>query len=353
MLRTLLNIEDISLNRLGLDPVHALNLLEELVDEAGRGRMRGINLVRRCRELIRLGAHALVLEHQTVSFSVAVSALLEARGNRRPRTIAEIHSITSKLQLCVPGLSQRKVRGISAADCQKMIEENFSTPRQQAKARTILHGLFNLCLQRGWCTNNPVSALPHLELKEAEIQVLPWFSLRRLLSTSLLSEHRPCMAAVGLMLWAGVRPAEVQRLGWEDIDWDEEVISLRSRHTKTGGCRHITLHKVLAAWLTESGIQPCGSICPRNWATRWKNLRYAAGAVPWIQDVLRHTFASYHIKQWHSFERLQEEMGHRSSRLLRTRYLSMKGITKENVARFWDPKTWLGYRIKRNRRLIV
>ena len=138
------------------------------------------------------------------------------------------------------------------------------------------------------------------------------------------------------MLWAGVRPAELARLTWDDIDWQEKVINMRPHHTKTGGCRHVTIHPVLMEWLKKSKSRT-GKICPPNWMNRWRQLREAAGIHTWQQDVLRHTFASYHLKYWHNIDKLQAEMGHRSARLLQTRYLSMKGITHRHARQFWTP----------------
>lgn len=55
----------------------------------------------------------------------------------------------------------------------------------------------------------------------------------------------------------------------------------------------------------------------------------------WVPDCLRHTYASYHAKHFKDYNLLQMEMGHRSSSLLRTRYLNMKGISPQTATRFW------------------
>ncbi len=326
------------LARSGLSPTEAARLALELAESAGAGNLRGSALMKRCRRVILLGCEARSQDASSTTLAKAMQASLESRDDRRPRTRAEIASICRRMLRAQPDLARRRVRSLTATDCRQLLENTFSTNRQRAKGRVILHGVFAHSLQQGWCRSNPVAALRAPRLKEAEIHPLSMAELTRLLRTAQEPEHRACMPALGLMLWAGVRPAEVARLSWEDIDEAERVIVLRPQHSKTGGTRHITLHPVLSAWLKRADRVQKGALCPRCWALRWKRLRLAAGLTPWRQDVLRHTFASYHIKQWHDFSRLQLEMGHRSADLLRTRYLSMRGITSAHAERFWKPQ---------------
>lgn len=288
----------------------------------------------RLREVLR-AALALLEEGEPVSFSRAVQETLLARAGRRPRTLAEIRSVCGRLMRAVPGLAGQPVQRLGRSECASLVQLG-ATARQQSKIRTILHGVFEHCRRQEWCLTNPVGLILPPRLQEREISPLSWPELVRLLRLARLSSYRSCMPALGLMLWAGVRPAELQRLGWGDIDWEESVITLRAQHSKTGGCRHIQLYPVLRAWLREHGVEQ-GRICPPNWARRWRRLRDAAGLTPWRQDVLRHTFASYHAKQFHDFARLQVDMGHRSAELLRTRYLSMQGLTAAHARLFWTP----------------
>lgn len=278
------------------------------------------------------------LENQSrdsVSFEQAVEESIRARNGRRPRTLAEIRSVCKRLMRSVPGLAQRSVQSLDRAECARLISV-AETPRQQHKLRAILHGVFEYSRRQEWCQINPVSLLSAPVLCEHEIVPLSWDALRRLLRVVRLPCYRPCMASLGLMLWGGVRPVEVTRLSWSDIDWEESVVTIRPSHSKTGGCRHVEMRPVLQAWLRECGIGQ-GKVCPPNWERRWRSVRRAAGLVPWQQDVLRHTFASYHVKQFHDFLQLQSDMGHQSAALLRTRYLSMRGVTALHAALFWKP----------------
>lgn len=274
-------------------------------------------------------------ESLPVSFAEAVESSIKDRSNRRARTLAEVRYVCRGLMRRVPGLAEQPVQRMNREYCTMLVEQGGSL-RQQNKVRMILHAVFEYCRRREWCLVNPLALLRTPLPEEQEVQPLNWGELLRLTRTAKQAEHRDCMPALGLMLWAGVRPAEVCRLSWADVDWEERVVVLRAVHSKTGGCRHVALRTVLRAWLRRCGPGH-GPICPQNWQRRWRALRDAAGLVPWRQDVLRHTFASYHAKHFHDFARLQDEMGHRSAALLRTRYLSMTGLTAAAAKRFWTP----------------
>lgn len=270
-----------------------------------------------------------------VSFGEAVEAYIRARNGRRPRTLSEIRGLCRRVMRLEPGFAARVVHSVTRADCMNIIQRE-TTLRQQYKLRVILHGVFEYCRLQEWCLDNPVGMLRLPHPVENEIVPLSWDELVRLTRLARTRRHSACMAPLGLMLWAGVRPAEVCRLEWADIDWEESVVVMRPLHSKTGGSRHIPMHEVLRRWLQHAGAGQ-GCICPPNWPRRWLALRREAGLLPWRQDVLRHTYASYHAKHFHDFCVLQESMGHRSASLLRTRYLSMRGLTAEQARRFWRP----------------
>lgn len=330
------------MKRFNISPDDALRIARELCERSYVAGIRGVKLLNRCRDIMAEGHGAVCRRRRSVSLAHAVEVSLRERADRRSRTTYELRHVCRRILQTCPALGTMLLREISPEQCSAALRATFAGDLQFCKGRTVLHSVFACGVRHAWCSSNPVDAVPRPLLREAEVEPLPWEQLVSLLHTATLAEHRCCMPALGFMLWAGVRPAELQRLSWEDVDRQERVLCLRPRHSKTGGCRHITLHAVLLAWLKRwrqerPGAELRGRICPPNWLRRWKALRHAAGITHWQQDVLRHTYASYHLKRWHDLERLQEEMGHRSTRLLRTRYLSMKGITRAHARRFWTP----------------
>ena len=275
---------------------------------------------------------------KSCSFQDAVRLHMERRKGRRARTQSECRGMLLRLMREVPDLAKAKMRGISTEMCRDMIEQVFDTAAMRAKARRILHALFRTAIRNGWCNANPVANVQFDPAVESTIAILTLRQVERLLRTLAQPEHACCAAAVGLMMWAGIRPYEVARLAWADLDLRERVAYLSPQHTKTGGARQVTLHAPLLRLLRAlaKDAQPTQRITPPNWTRRWKRLRRAAGFARWQPDTLRHTFASYHIKHFKDLTQLQWEMGHRSLEHLRSRYLNLKGLTAADAKKFWS-----------------
>ncbi len=262
------------------------------------------------------------------------------KAHRRQRTLSEIRQYCSRIMRHNPCWDNRPLRHISATDCHEAIQQSFSSLSMQRKAHIILHGLFNFGMKRGWCSSNPIQSLVAPRPIEQRIDSLSLTEIRRLLNTALRPEHLLCAPAVGIMLWAGIRPNEVTRLCWQDINLADRSINIRAQHSKTGGSRHVSIQPVLLSWLRRVSyfMLPGSSIVPRAWDKRWRHLRRSAGFKTWKPDSLRHSFASYHLKHFRDLRSLQMEMGHSNAELLRTRYLSMDGITSRAAAQFWGQK---------------
>ena len=304
------------LRRTGV-PVLEAALIAKSALEAGRGR------VKRARACIAAGDAALRQSEKTVSFEQAVEAALQARKDRRARTLYDFRYIARRLMKRCKGLAKRRVRSITPAECAGYIQLAFGTPQQRNKARLTLSGVFSTALKRGWCAENPVRRVEVERVREQRIRILSKEEIARLVKAAAGYDGGSCLAAVGLMLYAGIRPHEVERLRWEDVRPGEGIICISPQHSKTGGARHVTIHPPLRKLL--AGVQRAGgaSICPPNWRRRWTGLRRAAGFDRWQADVLRHTFATHHLAAFRSYAELQLEMGHRSAALLRTRYIAM------------------------------
>ena len=298
----------------GIDVLEAALVAKEAL-KSGRGR------VKRARACIALGEEQLRLREKTVTFSKAVEVALEDRRRKglRARSIMDFRYLCKRMMKLNPGLEERRMRGISADDCRRVLEAAFgNSPSQYKKGRAILSGVFSTAIRHEWSDSNPVSRVEVPEVVERPIEPLSIEEVERLEKTAQQPEHREMQLSLHLMLYCGIRPTEVSRINPDrDIDWQHEQVLVRSTTSKTGGGRVVPLRK--AGAITVRSI-------PRRWEHRWRALRQAAGwskeaAHPWRQDVCRHTFATYHAAHFRNFPALQLEMGHRDATLLRTRYI--------------------------------
>ena len=295
-------------------------LVAKTAIEAGRGR------VRRAMKCISAGVEMLKSYEKTVTFERAVEEALEARKDRRRRTVYDFRYITKRFMKRCKGLAKRRMRSITSQECAEYLQEAFNTPTQRNKARLILSGVFSTAVKRGWCAENPVLKVEPERIVEKRIEPLNREEIERLMKTAEGYHDGSCLAATAIMLYAGVRPSETERLRWEDVRLDDGVICISPQHSKTGGARCVTIHPPLAKILSRVQRADHERICPPNWRKRWTELHKAAGFTTWQPDVLRHTFATQHLATFRSYTELQLEMGHRSAELLRTRYVAMEGF---------------------------
>lgn len=313
------------LKQSGLPLIAAARLVLELVDGCGD--------MARCRRAVVLGTEALKKEAQSVPFAEAVAYTRQVKQHRAARTQSDIAYYMRRLMRAVPGLAEKSLRSLTPQDCREALQIAYPTPCQQRKARAILSGVFSVGRRRGWCSENPLQLVDAPVVQEKEIVPLPLHEVRQLVDTARRKPHRAALPALGLMLHAGVRPQEVTRLQWQDIDLEEREICLAGRHSKTGGARRIPISAPLLHLLREN--RGSGRICPPNWRHRWQALRREAGFSEWVPDVLRHTYASYFIKARKDMTALQLSMGHRDQRLLMSRYINLRGISRRSAMEFW------------------
>ncbi len=323
--------------------LEAMEEMPELHLPATQGRAE---LMQALRRVLREGIAAVRAQERTVCFAHAAEESLKRReaAGRRPTTLRDLRHFLRRL-LRVQGLAERPLRSVNAAECRQALEAAFAgSAHSFRKGRAILHSIFAYGLRQGWCSANPVAAVELPRIEEREIEPLSLADCRRLVEVARTPRFRDCLPALGLMLFAGVRPGEVERLCWADVHCAEGVLAIAARHSKTGGARRVELCKSLRCMLrrrfpTEAACHSL-PLCPPRWQLRWRRLRQAAGLAspqrPWVPDVLRHTFASYHALTHRNLPALQLQLGHRDSRLLLSRYLNLLPLRRSEASSFWQ-----------------
>lgn len=246
-----------------------------------------------------------------------------------PKIIISSSEPFALLMLRVEGVAQCPLRRMNTRQCRHLLDTAFGgSAHSYTKGRAILHSIFAYGLRQEWCSENPVKRIGMPRLNEKEIIPLTPAEIRRLQQTAQQPQHREMLFSLHLMVYGGVRPTEVSRLTEDCIQPDRNRVIIPPSGSKTGGGRVIPL-------LRKQLLQGVSPSIPRNWQKRWRALRRDAGfsSGQWQPDVCRHTFASYHAAYFRNLPELQLIMGHRSTDLLRTRYLNLP--TVQHARQYW------------------
>ena len=272
-----------------------------------------------------------------MSFADGFAIYYKGKQHLRPDSIRDIRCIGNRLLKVNPELAKRNFSELSASECEEWINSAFCTNPQFNKARAMLHALFEFAIRRDWCERNPVKKIERRKVIEKEILPLKLADVKRLIKNAR-KEGTQFAVTAAILIYTGIRPREVRRLTWRDIDTDENVITVRSQCSKTGGVRQVeippALNRLLLASCPESAEE---RICPSGWVRRWRRIRDTSGfRKAWVCDILRHTYASFHAKRYSDLPRLQLNMGHADLALLRSRYVNMHGIAGTEAKCFFN-----------------
>lgn len=228
---------------------------------------------------------------------------------------------------------------ITPANLRPVLDAAPLTLQMRGNVYKCLRALFTWAAEQALMPPaNPMATIRPPVIQEAEIHPLTPPQLAALLRAA--QPYPDAQRYLALCAFAGIRPTEATRLTWSDLSPDEPIISVRSKSSKTGGARHITIRPVLAAWLAHTAPAkppaPSAPLCPvtRRILRRIKEQANLSGAA-WQADVLRHSFASYALKAGTSLADLQLDMGHRDASMLRARYLNMAGLTRTMADTYW------------------
>ena len=309
-----------------LDTIDAARLILEMEDALGRRvkRRSRTTLLQLFRRVIYAGVNAVLQEEKTVSLATAAWASVEARETHlRPISLRDLRYYVRRL-LRVEGCARLMLRNMKPAQCRSILNEAFSNSSSEyVKARSVLHGIFAFGMRHEWCDKNPVDCIEIPRIQETIIEPLTLEQVKRLLHCARGTDMQ---LSLNLMLFSGIRPAEVARLSSDDICWKENMVIIRPQTSKTGGGRMVPLR---GCYQIPNELR----VIPQNWQRRWRSLRKQAGFMHWTPDVCRHTFATYHAAHFRNLPALQLEMGHGNLNLLRSRYMRPASA---NVARcFW------------------
>ena len=184
---------------------------------------------------------------------------------------------------------------------------------------------FTWCVRESYCEGNPCRAVKRPQSDDSPPAIFTPSEAQKLLLTALKTD--PGMVPyLAIGLFAGVRPLEIQRLQKKDIS--DRYIEITAAKAKTRKRRLVSLPDNLKEWLALGGGLP-----PANKPKRLCRILQKAD-LKWKPDIMRHSFASYHLAYLQSADKTALEMGHRDTQMLFRHYREL--VKYEDSKQYWD-----------------
>lgn len=292
----------------------------------------GVNLVEAVQKFISVTPSI----EQTRSVSQVIDESLKSMEalNRRPRSIKDFRIKINKFKTV---FGDRMVSQVSQSEIEKWINGlEGIVPKTREGYQKAVSKIFEFSVRREYILKNPVAGLDKISVPQTEVGILTVEQVKAFMNAAvkLTPDAVPSFA---LNVFAGLRPeAERFRLDWKHIKMDEGIIKIHGSRSKNSmSTRNITMRPNLIAWLNPyakaSGpIGPAGD----SYYTRKQICQKAAGIEVWVQDVLRHTYASMLLADCKNPNETAMELGHSNTKMLESTYRAL--VTPKEAAAFWQ-----------------
>jgi integrase len=256
---------------------------------------------------------------------------LVATKERDGLSARHVDDLRSRLNIFAKKFDGQPVATIASAAIDDWLRSLPVSPVTRNHYRRLVVLAFNYAIGRGYATDNPAEKTAQAREPKTRPGILTVEQ-----ATALLVNASPeIVPYIAIGLFAGLRRAEIERLDWNEIDFDSGHIEVTAEKSKSKlANRFITLQPNLREWLLPHR-KLRGNVTPHVlfWQS-FNQARAAAGITEWPDNALRHSFASYHVAHFRDAKELALEMGHIDSGVLFNHYRAL--VKPKEAARFWS-----------------
>ncbi len=240
-----------------------------------------------------------------------------------------LSDLRSRLTRFADDLNGQVVATITSAQIDDWLRALPVGPVTRNNFRRVLIVAFNFALQRGYATSNPAANTAQAKSRNESPGILTVSETARLLENAT-PDLLPYLA---IGAFAGLRRAELERLDWQELNFEDGLIEVTARKAKTARRRFVRMQPNLREWLLPLR-QHKGGVVGDDFRTLFDAARAAAGIVEWPDNALRHGFASYHLAHFKDSAALALEMGHTDSEMIFNHYRQL--VRPREADRYWN-----------------
>lgn len=265
---------------------------------------------------------------------------IELHKHHRPTTQRDYRLWKNALP---DGLLDKNVVDITPELIKQSLDDVTEGKTRWANGLRYLSAVLQQCVKNKQLNENPCTRVqkPRAPEVDDEVTVYTVDQMKALLAAckdypdGLDRKCTACRVPFTILAFAGLRPNELERLAWEDIDLELGVIRLGSSKTKKARRRNVRIQPSLRAWLeTVPESDRKGKIVPARWRYRSARVRKEA-SIDGLEmaDALRHSFGTYLLATENNIELLRSDMGHEHIRVFLNHY--HKALTSDEARPYW------------------
>ncbi len=141
------------------------------------------------------------------------------------------------------------IAGVTGGEIDSWLRSSGLSPRTRNNIRTSLHSLFAFADAKRYVPkdHDELESVIRVKDREGEIEVFTPAELTEILSCA--SDRMIPFLTLGA--FAGIRHAEIQRLEWENVRFDDATIEIGAKKAKTASRRLVPILPVLREWLMK------------------------------------------------------------------------------------------------------
>ena len=240
-----------------------------------------------------------------------------------------VRDLEARLARFEQDFGPRKVAEVTPQEIDDWLRGLPVGPQTRNNFRTVLGTAFAFAVARNYSPANPIERTAKAKVTRGAPGIFTPAEIRALL-TNASAAYLPALA---IGAFAGIRPAEIERLDWADIDFARSLIHLTGAQTKTSARRLVTIHPTLAAWLAPLAKTKGAVLIGDERKLRIATMK-AAKLTKWPADGLRHSFASYHLAQFRNVAETATQLGHQNAKMIFAHYREL--VLPEHAAEWWQ-----------------
>jgi integrase len=253
----------------------------------------------------------------------------KTKANSRPESI---RNLRTRVGFLVSTHGNSLVSEIQPETIRGIIHRPGRGPVTCDNDRRALSVFFNWAARQGYCAKSPTAGIDPIRCDRDEPEILPLETVRRLLAAAIDYKDGRLVPYLALGLFAAIRPTELARITWKEIDLGQGTVTLGAKLAKMRQRRIVRLSENCLEWLRPHAPRRT-PIKGTNWRRDFDAIKTAAGILEWTQDILRHTGISCHLAHFEHEGQTAAWAGN-SPNIVQRHYKGL--VPRQDATAFWE-----------------